>query len=388
MVRRHVWASRLVGGFAGAVRVGAMSGRGAKTQQGYSAISKALLSAGCLLWAMASPAHPVVQYTITPLGTTNGAPAGINVSGQVAGFTATAAGTDRAYLWSEGALQSFSGLGGTNRALSLNDAGQVVGYSYATPTVPPPFGQERACLWRNGVVQDLNTSGGPMLQRAYDINNAEQIVIRGATTGYLWQNGMLTDLGMEDPRAVNQAGQVVGGKFTGRLDRNGSPIEEPVLWSGGALTYLGTLGGSGNSFAEGINDWGQVVGEADTGSATAAFLWQSGAMERIPLAESRYSAAYGINNLGQVVGRMYPPGLVPPRAFLFSGGVAADLNDLISGDLGWVLTSAYAINDAGQIVGTGTYGGDSRMFLLTPVPEPGSVLLLCAGAIALVFRRR
>ena len=37
-----------------------------------------------------------------------------------------------------------------------------------------------------------------------------------------------------------------------------------------------------------------------------------------------------------------------------------------------MLYAAMDINDAGQIVGSGYYGGVSHAFLLTPVPEPAS----------------
>lgn len=43
-----------------------------------------------------------------------------------------------------------------------------------------------------------------------------------------------------------------------------------------------------------------------------------------------------------------------------------NLNALIPADSGWALTAATAINDAGQIVGTGILDGQTRAFLLTP----------------------
>src|SRR5262249_19822311 len=48
-----------------------------------------------------------------------------------------------------------------------------------------------------------------------------------------------------------------------------------------------------------------------------------------------------------------------------------DLNQLIPPDSGWVLVSASAINESGQIVGYGYFqGGPSRAYLLTP-GDPG-----------------
>jgi probable HAF family extracellular repeat protein len=49
-----------------------------------------------------------------------------------------------------------------------------------------------------------------------------------------------------------------------------------------------------------------------------------------------------------------------------------DLNTLIDPTLGWVLTTAAAVNDAGQIVGSGVINGQSHAFLMTPpAARPG-----------------
>ena len=39
-------------------------------------------------------------------------------------------------------------------------------------------------------------------------------------------------------------------------------------------------------------------------------------------------------------------------------------------DSGWVLMDATAVNDAGQIVGYGSFNGQIRGFLLDPDPVP------------------
>jgi hypothetical protein len=56
-----------------------------------------------------------------------------------------------------------------------------------------------------------------------------------------------------------------------------------------------------------------------------------------------------------------------------------DLNGLIDPNSGWQLYAAYGINDSGQIVGTGTFAGFSRAYLLTPVPEPATIGALGLG---------
>ena len=68
------------------------------------------------------------------------------------------------------------------------------------------------------------------------------------------------------------------------------------------------------------------------------------------------------------------------------------MNNLLVPGSGWVLTSAAAINDNGQIVGEGEGpSGYPHAFLLTPVPEPSGLALLGVGAggfLAFAWRRR
>ena len=90
------------------------------------------------------------------------------------------------------------------------------------------------------------------------------------------------------------------------------------------------------------------------------------------------SRAYGINNAGQVTG--YSDG----HAFVYSNGQMMDLNALIDPALGVTLLEGRGINDSGQIVANSAF----RAYLLTPIPEPGTLALLGAALAALpAFRR-
>jgi hypothetical protein len=60
------------------------------------------------------------------------------------------------------------------------------------------------------------------------------------------------------------------------------------------------------------------------------------------------------------------------RAFLWRDRVMVDLNDLIDAQSGWVLETAEAINDRGQIAGRGAFHGGTRGFLLAPIRCAGS----------------
>jgi probable HAF family extracellular repeat protein len=110
----------------------------------------------------------------------------LNNRGQVVGYSWTTS-NNHAFLWkSPGPMQSLGSLGGfTSIAVDINELGQVVGWSH-TPT-----NEQRAFLWTaSGGMQDLGTLGG--LSVALSINNAGQIVgyselPSGALHATLWE---------------------------------------------------------------------------------------------------------------------------------------------------------------------------------------------------------
>ena len=214
--------------------------------------------------------------------------------------------------------------GGDSTAYDIKAAGQVVGRATTAS------GNGRAVLWQpNGAMIDLGTLGGPS----------------SAATG------------------INAAGQVVGQATTTSGTLHG------FLWqSGGPMADLGTLGGS-YSIAFSVNATGQVVGwSAIAGEYAHAFLWQNGAMADLGTLGGNSSLAVDINAAGQVVGWATTAG-GDGHAFLWQqNGGMIDLNSLLPSGSGWVLEGASGINDAGQIVGTGSYNGQARAFLLTPTP--------------------
>jgi probable HAF family extracellular repeat protein len=107
--------------------------------------------------------------------------------------------------------------------------------------------------------------------------------------------------------------------------------------------------------------------------------------------DGNFSLAYAINNAGQILGDAATAD-GESRAFLYTAEEGMiDLNTLIDLPSGWVIEDAHGINDAGWIAATG-YNADedlSRAFLLTPVPEPGTWALLILGSgMTLLFRRK
>jgi probable HAF family extracellular repeat protein len=90
-----------------------------------------------------------------------------------------------------------------------------------------------------------------------------------------------------------------------------------------------------------------------------AFLWRKGMMKDLgTLPGDSCSNAYQVNSWGQVVGTSEGQTLcaIPTgeHAFLWeNGGPMVDLNTLVAPDSGLQLTFAVAINDRGEIEGTG-----------------------------------
>jgi len=183
--------------------------------------------------------------------------------------------------------------------------------------------------------------------------------------------------------AINNLGQVVGatgtcGPFNTIEQSNLMPLHA-VLWQNGNATDLGNLGGDGKFFgifANGLNDYGQVVGASDTTNDTSfhGFLWQQGHItDLVPLTGDPYSDAIAIANNGLVLGASINASF-NPRAVLWRNGTPTDLNALVPADSTLNLESACSINAKGEIIGFAALKSDpseSHAYLAKPIVSSG-----------------
>ena len=144
------------------------------------------------------------------------------------------------------------------------------------------------------------------------------------------------------------------------------------------MINLGTLGGSA-SWARAINADGRVAGQSSlkNGPDYHAFLWTpttnngtQGKMKDLGTlnwhTSIKDSAAYGINDSGDVVGNA-GNGAPPEDAFYWPGsGGLQNLNDLVPAN-SMFLDTAAGINNTGQIAGYQLGGANPHAFLLTPI---------------------
>ena len=247
--------------------------------------------------------------------------------------------------------------GYTTVGTSINDAGEVAGQLNPDPSGDPLH----AFLWTpgGGVVDIGETTGSNHIR--YSINNATTIAgdreVDGPTEAFRWDTGGgFEGLGTLDGHdrssgnAINDAGYVAGASWTDTETR-------AVLWDdAGVIQSLGTLGGD-YSHAWGINDVGVVVGvSSDAAGDRDGFVWtESDGMAALRIFRpDTISRPLDVNDSGEVVGIRFVggTGLDVEARHAFYWNEAGGLTDLheLGGFVGSsVWSRAGGVNEAGQV---------------------------------------
>jgi hypothetical protein len=271
----------------------------------------------------------------------------VNESGRVVGTSGSGFGSTFPVWWDASTLAPTSTTAGN--ALDINDSGILVGSKHHGG-----YGKPYSSV-SDTFSNTLLDRGGYNSGRALAINNSGQIAgwvhnAGGNTYGAFWAATgasvkMLDAVAITRPvgRGINAAGLIVGAGTLGGKSR-------AAVWptSNSPVQDLGALnGGTGVSFARGVNNSATIVGYSEAGGGQdRAVAWKAS---------------------------------VDPSTGAMAWSLS-DLNDLIPASSGWVLESAGAVNDAGWIVGTGINPqGAIAGFLLKPSAGQNEPPVACAG---------
>jgi probable HAF family extracellular repeat protein len=339
-------------------------------------------------YAAADEMELIDLSTLIPGATDTGA-FDISPAGRVVGTVRIDSGEQRVALWTMTSGEVLDSVYGSEYAQGINDDGVIVG-SYIGSGVgwfyragvfdciplPDPCGSFNN-LWRASSGQAINTHGvftGAISPAAgqpandpveaylgsFDVNGEVAIERLGAYLG-AGTSGF----------GINDDGEVVG--------VGGSGLDTvALLFRDGQVSPLPDLDG-GYNWAEAINNHGVAVGIASSPDPgpwpydAEAVAWDTraepitvAALGRLP--GHRLSRAHDVNNHGLVVGFSVDAGFTDQRAVIWRDGQITDLNELLPPDSDWRLEVATAVNDAGEVVGTGRRAGlpGRRAFLIRP----------------------
>ena len=344
--------------------------------------------------AVHSDAAMTQRFFVTDLGTLGGTESfayGVNDNGEVVGSSRLAGDTlTHAFLYRSGRMIDLAPLNSgslkTVGPTGINNAGQIVSGVIVGGVYSPAILDSRS-----GQLTLLGSLGG--ITSGFS-GVATAISNLGDAVGYsyidanerhafLYFNGQMTDIGSFGGYSaafdVNDRGTIVGFSST-----TPSGSSQAFVYSSGVMTNIDPFGFAGESYARGVNNLSDVVGQFLIQDRTAhhAFLYREGIFYDIGFSASPETVAFAINDQGQVVGTTlvpYEDNCFDPsgggyrlctrytqHAFLYQAERRADLNTLIPANSGWELAWAFDINSHGQIVGYGLVDGKFRAFLLTP----------------------
>jgi len=181
----------------------------------------------------------------------------------------------------------------------MNPAGEVVGTAELGHG-RFELGDVHAFLWNDGVMTDLGTLGG-RLSGALGINSSGRVVgwaetADGVRHAALWDHGTTTDLGEGAACAINPSGMIAG--VSGG---------NAVVWDHGTMIDLGVPINDCAfpfSFPPIVDPAGQVaVNSCDPEFICSAYFWDGQTVTKLPDLGGNHAAVYDINARGWIVGQ-------------------------------------------------------------------------------------
>lgn len=326
-----------------------------------------------------SLAQPAGDWTIADLGTLGGdetSVAALNDAGSVVGWSRLADGAQRAFLYRNGQMRNLGVLAGNDgsAAVAINNLGQIVGSSSTGGDIASArmFSSDGGSL--SEIVLPFTA-----VKQVQDINDAGDILIhyRGTRQGdcmspiascnYIARKtGAPIDLQAKISRGlkINNSGVIMA--------FSGNSRESTLLYNlhdASTVTISSIPGGPAFPYymePVDFNTAAELVGFSGYGRP---FRYRQGAVADIAtVIAGDVTALAGINDDGDIVGTMQAGGGSTVFFWQASTGILVDLNTVAGvRDAGWRLQYVKAVNNAGQIIGTGIDGsGRQRAFLLTP----------------------
>ncbi|HSI56034.1 MAG TPA: DUF3466 family protein [Ideonella sp.] len=190
----------------------------------------------------------------------------------------------------------------------------------------------------------------PPIKHALTLFAAATLLALGATQASAAPTYRIKDLGVgpggysSQALAINDDNVVVGW-----IQRERYGDHHAVVFKAGSIVSIGTLPGDTSSYAYGINNLGQVVGYSGAAQTPRAFVYDAAngiqALGTLDPAHP-YSIAEGISDNGTIVGQSKTATGVP-HAFLWTA--AKGMVDPTPNEPGW--SDAPAINSRGEWVG-------------------------------------
>lgn len=337
------------------------------------------------------------QFTITKLGRFDGSGQtmayGINNQGEVVG-SSIVGGVETGFVWSRGELTAATG---STALVGIDDAGNAVGWTYSGGNVDavvytPKGGVEYLFnpLTSESVVREISASGHYVGHyQPWNPTTNSSAGDRFAIIGNIGTPGATNIVPPANTSieaiAVNNSGLVVGSSFTSGGDGvEAATFHAPYLSAD--RTHLGTLSGGFTSVATDISESGVVVGYGTiAGSLSRGFRTDAeGNLESLGIRDTANSQnfnydARGVNDFGMIVGNELGSGGTT-RLVLYDANGTAYLPTLTPGQGTSELTRVYLpnttlsgsnyvgspINEYGQIVAVGLYGGVQEAVLLSP----------------------